>query len=206
MLTRIANDPQALRRVAERALCVAHFQPQGEGWQVDQLVDTDETCEAGCYRCLLSYSNQMDHRVIRRKNTVALDLLCRLTQAGGNRGSGGRDPTAHYRELERLSGSSLEKAWLARVQQEAYRLPDKAPYSLEIFQVRPDFAYGGDSPALVFIDGPHHATDHQQRIDEAKTIALRDAGYEVIRFPPDPVDWPAIFAAYPDVFGQGRSA
>ena len=206
VLTRIASDPAALRRVAERALRVAHYQPTGEEWHVDQLQDTDATCEAGCYRCLLSYSNQMDHRIIQRKNEVVLDLLCRLTRADAQRGSAGRSADEQFDELDRLSGSSLEKAWLAAVRRQGYRLPDKAQFALSEFMVRPDFGYSGDSPALVFIDGPHHDTDHQQRIDETKNRALRDAGFEVIRFPKEPAAWPAIFAQYPDVFGKGAAA
>ena len=31
---------------------------------------------------------------------------------------------------------------------------------------------------------------------------LRDAGFEVIRFPKEQDAWPGIFAQYPDVFGK----
>ncbi len=206
VLTRVANDPSALRRVAERALRVAHYQPKGTEWHADQLHDMDDMCEAGCYRCLLSYSNQMDHKIIQRKNQTVLDLLCRLTRADAKRGTAGRSADEQYAELEQLSGSSLEKAWLATVRKLGYRLPDKAQFSISEFMVRPDFGYGGDSPALIFIDGPHHETDHQHNIDEAKNSALRNAGYEVIRFPKEQPAWAAIFAQYPDVFGKGAGA
>ena len=203
VLTRIANDPAALRRVAERALRVAHFAPKGSTWAVDELQDTDQSCEAGCYRCLLSYGNQMDHRIIQRKNEVVLDILCRLTQAEAKRGTAGRNADEQFDELLSLSGSSLEKAWLNAVRKAGLRLPDKAQFSLSEYAVRPDFGYGGDSPALVFIDGPHHESDHQHRIDEEKNRTLRDAGFEVIRFPKEQSAWNAIFNQYPDVFGKG---
>jgi very-short-patch-repair endonuclease/superfamily II DNA or RNA helicase len=206
VLTRIANDPVALRRVAERALRVAHYQPLGATWQADQLQDTDPTCEAGCYRCLLSYGNQADHKTIQRKNEAVLDLLCRLTQAEAKRGTAGRSADEHYAELERLSGSSLEKAWLTTVRARGYRLPDKAQFSISEFKVRPDFGYGRDSPALIFIDGPHHESDHQMQIDANKKQILRDAGYEVIRFPKEKQDWNSIFKQYPDVFGKESNA
>ena len=45
--------------------------------------------------------------------------------------------------------------------------------------------------------------EHQSRIDEAKNKELRDAGFEVIRFPKEQPAWPAIFGQYPDVFGKG---
>ncbi len=205
VLTRLANDPSALRRVAERALRVAHYAPKNGKWVVDELEDTDKTCEAGCYRCLLSYGNQTDHRSIQRKNEVVLDLLCRLTQAEAQRGTAGRSSDEQYEELDRLSGSSLEKAWLATVRRAGYRLPDKAQFSMSDYMVRPDFGYSGDSPALIFIDGPHHESDYQMHLDEEKNKQLRDAGFEVIRFPKESSAWPELFGRYPDVFGRGSA-
>jgi very-short-patch-repair endonuclease len=203
VLTRIASDPEALRRVAARALQVAHYGPAGEGWHAEALQDLDASCEAGCYRCLLSYSNQIDHRAIQRKNPVVLDLLCRLTQAEATRGSAGRSEAEQLAELLRLSGSTLERAWLTMLRDRGLRLPDRAQVGMPEYQVRPDFAYTGDSPALVFIDGPHHETAHQQPIDAAKTARLHDAGFEVIRFAKEQDAWPGVFAQYPDVFGRG---
>ena len=203
VLTRLANDPEALRRVGDRALRVAHYAPRGAAWEPGQIEDTDPTCEAGCYRCLLSYSNQIDHQAIQRKDPVALDLLCRLTRASAQRGTGGRHADAQYAELERLCGSSLERAWLDFIRRRGHRLPDKAQFSLPDYGVRPDFGYQGDSPALVFIDGPHHETDHQYPLDARLNQVLSDAGYEVIRFPKEQAAWPALLARYPDVFGPG---
>jgi very-short-patch-repair endonuclease len=102
-----------------------------------------------------------------------------------------------------LCGSTLEQDWLAYIHQRGHRLPDKAQLSLPEYGVRPDFGYQGDSPALVFIDGPHHETDHQYPIDAQVNQTLSDAGYEVIRFPKERAAWPPILAQYPDVFGQG---
>jgi hypothetical protein len=203
VLTRLANDPIALCRVAERALRVAHYQPKGATWEADALLNLDETCEAGCYRCLLSYSNQIDHPAIQRKDPVVLDLLCRLIRASARRGTGGRHADEHYAELLALCGSSLEQDWLAYIHQRGHRLPDKAQPGLPAFGVRPDFGYQGDSPALVFVDGPHHESDHQHPIDAQVNQTLSDAGYEVIRFPKERAAWPPILLQYPDVFGQG---
>lgn len=206
VLTRIANDPDALRRVVVRALRVAHYQPQGATWEVGHLQDTDANCEAGCYRCLLSYSNQIDHVAIQRKDPVVLDLLCCLTQASAQRGTGGRNADEQYTELAAQCGSPLEQAWLSFLRQRGHRLPDKAQFGLPAYGVRPDFGYQGDSPALIFIDGPHHETAYQSPLDAQLNQTLSDAGYEVIRFPKEAEAWPAILAHYPDVFGQGPRA
>jgi len=37
-------------------------------------------CVRGCYRCLLSYYNQLDHELIDRTDEAALALLLRLTR------------------------------------------------------------------------------------------------------------------------------
>jgi len=204
VLTRIASDPDALRRISKRALQIAHFVSKNGEWHPDQLQDTNSSCEAGCYRCLLSYANQIDHKVIQRKHQIVLDLLCRLTRATVTSGTAGRSFEEQYAELERLCGSSLEKAWLNTVRKKGYRLPDKAQFLMSNFGVRPDFGYDGDSPAIVFIDGPHHDLDYQHRIDESKNLSLRNAGYLVIRFPKEKATWSALFAQYPDVFGTGN--
>ncbi len=202
VLTRLANDTKAMRRVAEMALEIAHYRSRKAQWDVEDLEDTDpDGCEQGCYRCLLSYYNQPDHTLIDRKRRPVLDLLCRLTRAEARRGTLGRDADEQYEELLRLCSSSLERAWLQAVRNHGYRLPDRAQFTLDGFQTRPDFGYR-DSQALIYIDGPHHETKHQQAIDEALTAKLEDAGFLVIRFPKEHEKWPEIFARHPDVFGQ----
>ncbi|NTU52311.1 MAG: DEAD/DEAH box helicase [Chlorobiaceae bacterium] len=205
VLTRIASDPHSLARVAIRALKVAHYRTEDKEWSIDRLIDTGSECEAGCYKCLLSYSNQPDHKLIQRKNSTVLDLLCRLASADAERGTAGRSADEQYAELMRLSGSSLEQVWLETVKRTGYRLPDRAQFSMPEFGVRPDFGYDGDSPALIFIDGPHHEHDRQMQIDDTKRRSLRDAGYEVVIFTRDREAWPSKFSNYPDIFGQGTN-
>lgn len=164
------------------------------------LTNLDEACEAGCYKCLLSYTNQPDHKTIDRRNEAVLDLLCRLSRAEGTRGALGRTAEELFETLATVSVSSLEQAWLAYVREHAYRLPDKAQPLLEAYGTRPDFAYA-DILALVYIDGPHHETDQQRQLDQQMVERLEDAGYTVIRFPKEQEAWPAIFACYAFVFG-----
>ena len=83
VLTRLANDPGAIARVARQALQVCHFTAKSSDWtESGDLGDRDPACEAGCYRCLLSYYNQPDHPQIDRRNEAMLNLLCRLTRGG----------------------------------------------------------------------------------------------------------------------------
>jgi very-short-patch-repair endonuclease len=206
VLSRLAAEPEALRRVAERALEICHFQRPEAGWdgislESTQEVDTDgkPICEAGCYRCLLSYYNQPDHDLIDRLDKehdgLAPNLLVRLTRATLRRVEEQADG------LARLSGSNLERAWLETIEAAGLRKPDRAQVDLTDFGVRPDFVYD-DYQALVFIDGPHHDQERQQELDQAKTRQLEDAGYIVIRFPADRESWRPLFDEFQDVFGR----
>ena len=205
VLTRVAGDPGAVSRIARKALEVCHYATKSGEWEgPDDLEDGSEECEAGCYRCLLSYYNQPDHPLIDRRHPELLDLLCRL--ARGRRGDaegsvGGGDTVA---ELEAFSGSSLEKGWLRFISLGEYRLPDKAQPYLEEFGTRPDFAYS-EHQTLVYIDGPHHDGERRRRMDEKLTRRLIDAGYTVLRFGTDRTEWERIVRDYAWVFGPGVS-
>ena len=204
VLTRLASDPDALKAVARGALEMCHYASVSGHWtDHTDLTNLDEDCEAGCYKCLLSYANQPEHKTIDRRDTAVLDLLCRLSRAEGERGAIGRSSAELFEALSNLSLSSLEQAWLAHVQECAYALPDKAQPLLEEYGTRPDFAYS-NIPALIYIDGPHHETDQQRQIDHQIGDRLEEAGYTVIRFPKEQQAWPALFAQYAFVFGTGK--
>ena len=77
------ND--GLKRVAECALGIMHYDPQSFGearGNPDRLSEIgDPECVAGCYRCILSYFNQPDHEQIDRRDTAALMFLLRLVHS-----------------------------------------------------------------------------------------------------------------------------
>jgi superfamily II DNA/RNA helicase len=203
VLARLASDLAALPLVARKALELCHYQSRSGQWAApEDLANQDDDCEAGCYRCLLSYTNQPQHRVIDRRHPEVLDLLCRLTRCAGEWGRAGQSADDQLKELKRLSISSLEQVWLDHVKRHGYHLPDRAQPLLSDYGTQPDFAYTA-IPALIYIDGPHHDTDRQQQLDDAITERLENAGYTVIRFPREPGAWPALFAEYAFVFGQG---
>jgi hypothetical protein len=206
VLTRLATDPQAIRRVAKRALEVCHFtSPSGLWADAAELEDTDQGCEAGCYRCLLSYSNQPEHERIDRKDPALISLLCRLvhadTQTGNAAGVGAEDA---YAVLQRLCGSGLERDWLETVRTGGYRLPDRAQPLLTDFSTQPDFAYD-QTKALIYVDGPHHRDKIVKQMDDTKRRSLRDAGYKVVVFTEDRTGWPKMFASLPFIFGKGNA-
>src|SRR5690606_10464734 len=72
VLRLLVEDPTALSRCAELALRRCHYAPDdraADGW-ADQghAPGRRDDCEAACYDCLLSYTNQPDHRLLDRKD------------------------------------------------------------------------------------------------------------------------------------------
>lgn len=216
VLTRLAGEPLALAAVAAEALQIMHYQepPSGHGWSKAALTEETDTdgkpiCEAGCYKCLLSYYNQPDHPLIDRKDKEAeglvLDILCRLTAAQTRQGTQGRAPDQHSAELSRVSGSSLEQAWLAYVEAHGHRKPDRGQHTIATAGTCADFFYD-DYQLAVFIDGPHHDGESQGAKDVEINRRLEEQGYIVVRFPKDTAAWPEIFSTYADLFGAGITA
>jgi hypothetical protein len=206
VLTRVALDHGALLHIARAALKMCHWESTSGQWLgPDDLEDIYPECNAGCYRCLLSYYNQPHHDEIDRRDPAVLDFLCRLARASTRRLEDVSSPAGSYEALVNGAISSLEKAWLEQVRSGGYRLPDRSnPYLVE-YGTSPDFAYD-ELQTLVYIDGPHHDADARKQLDAQITKRLEDAGYTVVRFPADRSRWPAIIKDYAWVFGAGDAA
>ncbi len=217
VLTRLANDPGAMARVARCALQIGHFTSKSGGWtDVGDLEDQDTTCEAGCYRCLLSYYNQPDHPHIDRHNKDMLNLLCRLTRGEHETAASVSEADDSFDELMNASTSGLEQAWINYLKANGYHLPSRAQPYLEEFSTRPDFAYA-DQQTLIYIDGPHHdgkplaeptigeaGQRYYTNRDAEITQRLEDAGFTVVRFPANQALWGRIAGEYAWIFGPGR--
>lgn len=193
VLTKLATDVTAIAKVAHKAIEICHFN--------DKFENQDLDCEAGCYKCLLSYYNQFDHPNIDRKHPDVLEFLERLTQAKGEKGQEGKSFDEHLQCLLNLSVSSLEKEWLNFLCERQLNLPDRAQPLISEFSTQPDFYYD-KLKVMVFIDGPHHQNNTVKAIDDKKRLALREAGYKVIVFTQDKSEWSNIMEKYPFVFGK----
>lgn len=73
VLKRLMDGPEHWQRLAEVALDLMHYRIED-----GRLVEKDDACVAGCYRCVLSYYNQPDHEMIDRRDEVVRDTLLRL--------------------------------------------------------------------------------------------------------------------------------
>ena len=206
VLTRLANDPDAIVRIARKALEVCHFTSKSGDWtDFSDLEDRYRECEAGCYRCLLSYFNQPDHPQIDRRDEAMLNLLCRLTRGERKSLASSLSAGDSFDELMNVSTSSLEKKWLNFLKTNEYHLPDRGQFYLEEFNTRPDFAYS-NRQTLVYIDGPHHEGQTQKTLDVGISQRLEDAGFTVVRFTTDQASWSSITREYAWVFGSDTAS
>ena len=198
-LRRLIDDPGALSTVASEALSICHFDPDGE--DLRRAPGTEEDCEAACYDCLMTYTNQMDHLMLDRKSIRELLLELKGASVAAAPTAGTR--AEHLDRLVRQAGSGLEKRWLAFVEEHGYRLPTHAQRLVKEAGTRPDFFYGDGYDAAIYIDGPHHDYPERRSRDAAKEEAMEDLGYMVIRFGHRD-DWEKIVVEYPYVFGSER--
>ncbi|GIU86699.1 MAG: RNA helicase [Acidimicrobiia bacterium] len=198
VLRQLVDDPGAIRRVARRALERCHFDPD----TLDDLRRAEQArddCEAACYDCLLSYTNQPDHRILDRQ--LVRDYLATLAGARVYVSSRPVSRAEHLEQLRRLVQSDLEREWLEMVADGGYRLPDRAQVLFEDLGVRPDFVYD-DARYAVYVDGPHHEFGHRMDRDRDGETKLQNAGWSVLRFTYRE-QWGEKIDAHSGVFGRG---
>jgi hypothetical protein len=101
-------QPREFRELAIRALEILHFDPSSG----QPLPDWEERCTAACYDCLLSYSNQPDHRYLDRHKVH--DFLFSLSRSNVAPTTNGPTYDEQYRRLLGLidPGSSFEREFL----------------------------------------------------------------------------------------------
>jgi len=198
VLRRIVDDPGAVPRIAQSALELCHFNPD-TGEDLRRAPSAKENCEAACYDCLMSYTNQMDHELLDRQKIK--DLLMQLAACRVETSPAPLPRVAHFQSLINLTGSQLERDWLKMLEDRNLRLPSHAQILFEKCRTRPDFLYKGQQVAI-YVDGPPHDYPDRQARDRQQTTSMEDAGWTVIRFG-HAGDWVEIVSRYPGVFGDG---
>lgn len=192
VLTRLSSEPQSLAQVASAALQLLHHNPPSGAWSLEQLdaleqkIDGNSICEAGCYQCLLSYFNQPDHANINRRNPDALKLLVALANA--------QVVAAVTQQPQKEAGTSPDEspdvsAWLAAIDDAGCRRPDATNLSVGQGAAIAAGQYKS-ARALVFI----HPLPDEIR------ATLVDKGWTVLDSS-DTNEWHAQFEAHPEIFG-----
>ena len=202
VLRRLVEDPTALATVARTALELCHFDPD-TGEDHGSAPGVTERCEKGCYQCLLSYQNQLDHSLIDRH--AVRDVLLSLAKATTTAGAGGQSRADIRAKLSSLTDSSLERRLVDFLDARGHRLPDNAQVDITGARAKPDFIYRlPNGNVAVFVDGPVHDSVANTDRDRAADERLVDLGWTVVRFPYDG-DWAVITERFLSVFGPARS-
>lgn len=169
-LIQLVKDPESFHDLIRQCMRLTHHdEPSGE----DVGHEHQPPCVAGCYDCLLSYTNQMHHNIIDRRRLPPIFL--RWLNNGGKE-------DVHVQHNDRLNrllamcDSDLERLWINHLHEHGFNLPDYAQYSVEEAETRVDFVYI-EAMMAIHIDGPHHDGEQQQRIDDQRRAELERFGW-----------------------------
>lgn len=194
VLRRLVAEPDAVARVACAALERCHFDAEG--------TNLNQGCEAACYECLLSFSNQFDALSLDRHRVRS--LLLSLAAGEGLPRTHGRDWDTHLQRLRSLtdSRSDIERRLLDALAASRHRLPDDAQRRIEGPGCIPDFFYAPN--VCVFCDGAVHDDPATAARDSQIREELVGHGYRVIVIRYDESLSEQI-ARHADVFGVRRA-
>ncbi|MGH3625384.1 MAG: helicase-related protein, partial [Sciscionella sp.] len=202
VLRRLVQEPKALRRAADRALRICHFDPE-TGEDTGGVLDhSGERCAKACYECLLSYRNQGSHLRIDRHLAKGLLLNCVASTTVRAGAPDAIDEWDAVRSAVENSGHRERLRFVTWLREMEYRGPDEVDVALPEFGGTADLVYrtaGG--PVAVYVDGPGDADAPGRDEDMADT--LRDAGWFVIRVTSG-ANYTEIVNRYPSVFGTTR--
>lgn len=196
VLRRLLDDPQAFADVAQLALQLCHFDPQ-TGEDLKHADGEKEDCEAACYNCLMSYFNQLEHRLLDRK--LIKNLLMDLSSVVSKTSPTALSREEHLKRLHNLCQSDLEHEWLNFMEQRNLTLPSHAQKLVESCHSRPDFLYEKDCVAI-YVDGPHHEFASRMERDASQVECMEDIGFTTIRFGVRD-NWDEIIKKHPHIFG-----
>jgi very-short-patch-repair endonuclease len=196
VLRKLVDDCDALPKVARIALELCHFNPD-TGADLRHAPKSKENCEAACYDCLMSYTNQTDHQLLDRQ--LIKELLLDIANSNIESSPASKTRARHLQELMNLTGSKLECDWLQFLEDGNLRLPSHAQSLIEECQTRPDFVYR-EQQVAVYVDGPPHDYPDRKQRDQNQTNCMEDIGWTVIRFNVSE-DWDQIIRRYPNIFG-----
>jgi hypothetical protein len=197
---RLVDEPSGIAELARQALGLCHYD-QGTGLP-DRAYNGD--CVTGCYECLLSYSNQNEHRFIDRRSVR--DFLVRLGKASTEWEAKGRSPSEQFEWLlDKMDpASTLAREFIDFLYDNGYRLPDDAENRpAPDVGVQPDFYYErrGAPGACIFVDGPSHNDPASRDRDASVRSALENQGFRVVSIRYG-TEFGSQVSSHPDIFGR----
>ena len=174
VLNRLLREPGKLAEVARTALELMHYSNiDAAAAARDRTIlesDPEAQCVKGCYRCLLSYYNQVDHEVIDRTNPDALDLLLRLAHATVQ-------TVDRPRASSSVQDSVPDNSWVGAFARWGFPAPSQNPLHV-----------GGVILPLVWRE--HRVVASPVQLSEAVQAQLTEMGFHLASLPEVPPDAP----------------
>lgn len=199
VLKRIINQKE-FHEVIKSAIDLCHYDLK-DFTDLKKAPGAKENCEAACYDCLMSYTNQTDHELLDRKEII--NILVDLLHSELHRSSSDLSRQQHYQQLLDSCESDFEKKWLTYIYNHDYILPTHAQKYIELCNTRPDFLYEGRGLYVaIYVDGSPHDKAAQQEKDKQITADLENHGWHVIRFGTREDKWDEIIQNNKSVFGD----
>lgn len=206
VLRLLHDDHETIAKVAAKALEIIHYEWEDGQWHDRKHArGARETCEFGCYDCLLTYHNQLFHPMIRRQ--TAVEVLKELAQCRAVRDQPqAASPLEHAAALALRSSHDSGGGFVEWLRGHGYRLPDETGEETVLARAVPDFVYRlPDADVAVFLDLPGNGVPDESRDTKARTW-LENRGWLVIEMRDESEEeWHTIVRAYPNVFGPGRA-
>lgn len=179
VLTRLANEPHELAKVARKALELMHYEIPNDAASFADLKNLDATCERGCYRCLLSYYNQTEHEYINRQDMRVVELL--LACATGQ--------LKLAKPSDSVASTGILGVWMSKLTELGLRHPDDRDVKLTGFNGKIDALYSQLRVAVLIGEASPDVVAY-----------LKGRALTVVHFPENPATWPEIFNANAQYF------
>lgn len=175
-----ADDGTAIRQVAMKALEIMHYEVDQKEWKVKNV---DDTCEHGCYRCLLSYYNQTEHQYINRRNQTVIDILLALA----------RGKMVEEKKPAEENIDELSKRFLEVLNERGGKAKSFTPYPMK------------DGSVIPLLDKLDKVCVYFGNIDPATKSNLESKCFTVIDAGAEPECWENIMTKYSREFGIGEN-
>lgn len=170
------TDTEGWRRVANRALEILHVNPAtGQ--------DLEIACERACYDCLLSFYNQLHHRILdRRLVTSFLRELCEVTAQleGGDERWVSLEASGVGTEPEVIRRMRLLGFPLPNAQHRVIRRRDGSPVTEADLFYEPNI--------VVWVQGAPHGKSYVAVRDDRLGRELKGLGYRLVQVWSDDAD------------------
>ncbi|MFA5468035.1 MAG: DEAD/DEAH box helicase [Sphaerochaetaceae bacterium] len=187
VLNRLVEEKKALALVADQALKIMHYKKLGATWDVETIVEEQDEhgntfCEAGCYRCLLSYYNQPEHEDIDRRDPDAIKILVAL--ANGS--------VEQQTMSEGEANSDLQDRFIEFLKARDLPIPDRSNVPLKSGKTFP-FVYSNYRTVIVF-----------GKVNDEMVQYCTDRAFKVVEVDTDEDNWERqLIRDREGLFGQG---